>query len=317
MKIEKTPFTVESQLKPVTVRGFFYAPIVKANAKAIIQIAHGMAEHKERYDEFATFLAENGYAVFVHDHLGHGESVDSIENLGFFGEEDGWKNLVNDCYTITKYAREVFPGKPVVLFGHSMGSFIARAYTQMYDMTLDAAIYCGTSGNNPAAGMGIMLADAIARSKGAKHKSELINSVAFGTYNKKIKPHRTAFDWLSRDNAEVDKYVADDYCGFMFTACGFRDLFSVLKYVSGKSWYKSVRKSLPILFVSGDADPVGEYGKGVRQVVADLKKTGHENVELKLYKESRHEILNDFDRKTVMNDVLEWLDKNVEEKKPD
>ncbi len=317
MKIEKTPFTVESQLKPVTVHGFFYAPIVKANAKAIVQVAHGMAEHKERYDEFATFLAENGYAVFVHDHLGHGESVDSIENLGFFGEEDGWKNLVNDCYTITKYAREVFPGKPVVLFGHSMGSFIARAYTQMYDMTLDAAIYCGTSGNNPAAGMGIRLADAIARSKGAKHKSELINSVAFGTYNKKIKPHRTAFDWLSRDNAEVDKYVADDYCGFMFTACGFRDLFSVLKYVSGKSWYKSVRKSLPILFVSGDADPVGEYGKGVRQVVDDLKKTGHDNVELKIYKDSRHEILNDFDRKTVMNDVLEWLDKNVEEKKPD
>lgn len=317
MKIEKTSFTVESQLKPVIIHGFFCSPIVKANAKAIIQIAHGMAEHKERYDEFATFMAENGYAVFVHDHLGHGESVDSTDNLGFFGEEDGWKNLVNDCYTITKYAREIFPGKPVVLFGHSMGSFVARAYTQMYDMTLDAAIYCGTSGNNPAAGMGIKLADAIARSKGAKHKSELINSVAFGTYNKKIKPHRTAFDWLSRDNAEIDKYVADDYCGFMFTACGFRDLFSVLKYVSGKSWYKSVRKNLPILFVSGDADPVGEYGRGVKQVVADLKKTGHDNVELKLYKDSRHEILNDFDRSIVMNDVVEWLDKNVAEKKND
>ena len=317
MKIEKTAFTVESQLKPVVIHGFFYSPIVKANSKAIIQIAHGMAEHKERYDEFATFLAENGYAVFVHDHLGHGESVDSIDNLGFFGEEDGWKNLVNDCYTITKYAREIYPGKPVVLFGHSMGSFIARAYTQIYDMTLAAAIYCGTSGNNPAAGMGIKLADAIVRSKGPKHKSELINSVAFGTYNKKIKPHRTAFDWLSRDNAEVDKYVADDYCGFMFTACGFRDLFSVLKFVSAKSWYKSVRKNLPILFVSGDADPVGEYGKGVKQVVTDLKKTGHDNVELKLYKDSRHEILNDFDRYIVMKDVLEWLDKNVEEKKPD
>ena len=312
MKIEKTAFTVESQLKPVVIHGFFYSPIVKANSKAIIQIAHGMAEHKERYDEFATFLAENGYAVFVHDHLGHGESVESTDNLGFFGEEDGWKNLVNDCYTITKYAREIFPGKPVVLFGHSMGSFIARAYTQIYDMTLSAAIYCGTSGSNPAAGMGIKLADAIVRSKGAKHKSELINSVAFGTYNKKIKPHRTAFDWLSRDNAEVDKYVADDYCGFMFTACGFRDLFSVLKFVSAKSWYKSVRKSLPILFVSGDADPVGEYGKGVKQVVTDLKKTGHDNIEMKLYKDSRHEILNDFDRNAVMDDVLEWLDNNID-----
>ncbi len=317
MKIEKASFTVESQLKPVIIHGFYYSPVVKANAKAVIQIAHGMAEHKERYDEFASFLAENGYAVFVHDHLGHGESVDSVDNLGFFGEEDGWKNLVNDCYTITKFAREVFPGKPVVLFGHSMGSFVARAYTLMYDMTLDAAIYCGTSGNNPAAGMGVKLADAIARSKGTKYKSELIDSVAFGTYNKKIKPHRTAFDWLSRDNAEIDKYVADDYCGFMFTACGFRDLFSLLKYVSGKEWYKSVRKSLPILFVSGDADPVGEYGKGVKQVAADLKKTGHDNVEIKLYKDSRHEILNDYDRKAVMNDILEWLDKNIEEKKPD
>ncbi|MBQ3498858.1 MAG: lysophospholipase [Clostridia bacterium] len=317
MKIEKASFTVESQLKPVIIHGFYYSPVVKANAKAVIQIAHGMAEHKERYDEFASFLAENGYAVFVHDHLGHGESVDSVDNLGFFGEEDGWKNLVNDCYTITKFAREVFPGKPVVLFGHSMGSFVARAYTQMYDMTLDAAIYCGTSGNNPAAGMGVKLADAIARSKGTKYKSELIDSVAFGTYNKKIKPHRTAFDWLSRDNAEIDKYVADDYCGFMFTACGFRDLFSLLKYVSGKEWYKSVRKSLPILFVSGDADPVGEYGKGVKQVAADLKKTGHDNVEIKLYKDSRHEILNDYDRNAVMNDILEWLDKNIEEKKPD
>ena len=171
MKIEKASFTVESQLKPVIIHGFYYSPVVKANAKAVIQIAHGMAEHKERYDEFASFLAENGYAVFVHDHLGHGESVDSVDNLGFFGEEDGWKNLVNDCYTITKFAREVFPGKPVVLFGHSMGSFVARAYTQMYDMTLDAAIYCGTSGNNPAAGMGVKLADAIARSKGTKYKS--------------------------------------------------------------------------------------------------------------------------------------------------
>lgn len=314
MKIEKTAFTVESNLKPVIIHGIYYSPIVKANSKAVIQIAHGMAEHKERYDEFATFLAENGYAVFVHDHLGHGESVDSKENLGFFGEEDGWKNLVNDCYTITQYAREIFPGKPVVLFGHSMGSFVARAYCQMYDMTLDAAIFCGTSGNNPAAGMGIKLADMIARSKGAKHRSEFINSVAFGTYNKKFKPQRTAFDWLSSDNDEVDKYVADEFCGFTFTVCGFRDLFSVLKYVSGKNWYKTVRKSLPILMVSGDADPVGEFGKGVKQVASDLKNTGH-NVELKLYKGSRHEILNDFDRKTVMEDVLFWLDENVAEKK--
>ncbi len=311
MKIEKTGFTVNSALKPVVIHGFFYAPVVKANAKAIFQIAHGMAEHKERYEEFATFLAENGYAVFVHDHLGHGESVEDDKYLGYFGDEDGWMNLVEDCFTITKYAREVFTNKPVVLLGHSMGSFVARAYSQMHDMTLDAAIFCGTSGSNPAAGIAIKLANAIAKSKGNLHRSELINSLAFGTYNKKIKPKNTDFDWLTSDMELVDKYVADKYCGFLFTACGYRDLFSVLKYVSSKNWYKSIRKTLPILLISGDADPVGEYGSGVKQVAAELKKTGHDSVDLKLYKNMRHEILNEIDRAQVMNDILLWLDDKI------
>ncbi len=310
MKTEKTLFTVESQLKPTLIHGYFCSPVVKANAKAIVQIAHGMAERKERYDEFVEFLAENGYAVFIHDHLGHGESVQNDDYLGFFGEEDGWKTLVEDCYTVTKYAREIFPNKPVILFGHSMGSFIARAYSQIHDMTLDGAVYCGTSGPNPAAGIAVKLADIIASSKGNMYRSEFINSVAFGTYNKRIKPQRTAFDWLTRDTEIVDKYVADKYCGFLFTACGYRDLFSVLKYVSGKNWYKGVRKNLPILMIAGDADPVGEYGSGVKEVAATLKKTGHEKVELKLYKDFRHEILNETNRQDVMNDILVWLDKN-------
>lgn len=316
MKFEKTAFTVESSLEPNIIHGLFYAPVVKANAKAIVQIAHGMAERKERYDEFASFLAENGYAVFIHDHLGHGESVQSDEYLGFFGEDDGWKNLVEDCYKITKYAREIFVGKPVILFGHSMGSFVARAYSQMHDMTLDAAVFCGTSGSNPAAGIAVKIADAIAKSKGNMYRSELINSLAFGTYNKKFKPQRTEFDWLTGDNDIVDKYVADKYCGFLFTACGYRDLFSVLKYVSSKSWYKSVRKNLPMLIISGDSDPVGEFGSGVKQVVSDLKKTGHNNIEFKLYKNMRHEILNEIERAVVMNDVLSWLDEQTQSIKP-
>lgn len=314
MKFDITPFTVESSIKPVVIHGVYYAPVVKANAKAIVQIAHGMAERKERYEEFASFLAENGYAVFVHDHIGHGESVESDDYLGFFGEEDGWKNLVKDCNTVIKYAKETFENKPVVLFGHSMGSFVARAYTEMYDLDLKAAVFCGTSGPNPAAGIAVKLADAVAKSKGNLYRSELINTLAFGAYNKKFKPQRTDFDWLTSDNEIVDKYVADKYCGFLFTACGYRDLFSVLKHVSNKNWYKRVRKNLPILLISGDADPVGEYGNGVKQVVADLKKTGHNDVEFILYKGMRHEILNEVERANVMNDVLNWLEEKTQNK---
>lgn len=308
MKIEKSEFSFPSALPEHTVKGLVYTPVVKANIKALFQISHGMAEHKERYDEFCTFLAENGYAVFIHDHIGHGESVNSDEELGFFGERSGWKVLVEDCYSVTKYAREEFGNKPVIIFGHSMGSFVARAYTQKYGVALSGAIYCGTSGANPAAGIAIKLADAVAHSKGNMYRSEIINTMAFGAYNKRIKPKRTEFDWLSTDESEVDKYLADKYCGFLFTACGFRDLFTVLKKVSGKAWYKAVRKDLPILLVAGDADPVGEYGKGVKQVYKDLKKTGHSNTSLKLYKGARHEILNDTVRKDVAQDVLNWLE---------
>lgn len=315
MKFEKIDFTVNSVLKPVIIHGFYYAPVVRATTKAVVQIAHGMAEHKERYEEFAAFLAENGYAVFIHDHLGHGESVTDDKYLGFFGEEDGWKNLVEDCLTVTKYARELFANIPVVLFGHSMGSFIARAYSQMHINAIDAAIFCGTSGPNPAAGIAIKLADYIAKSRGNLHRSEFINALAFGTYNKKIKPKRTDFDWLTNDVDIVDKYIADKYCGFLFTACGYRDLFSVLKYVSAKSWYKGVRKNLPIYLIAGDADPVGEYGAGVKQVAADLKKSGHRRVDIKLFKGMRHEILNEIERADVMKNILNWLDNTIQNNK--
>lgn len=309
MKTERTEFSVSSALPDITIKGFLYSPVVKANVKAVFQIAHGMAEHKERYDEFCTFLAENGYAVLVHDHLGHGESINSDDDLGYFGDRAGWRNLVEDVNTITEYAKEEFGNKPVILFGHSMGSFVARAYTKMHGLKLTAAIFCGTSGANPAAGIAIKIADAIAKSKGNKHRSEFINTIAFGTYNRKIKPQKTDFDWLTKDTDIVDKYVADKYCGYLFTACGYRDLFTVLKYVSSKSWYKSVRKDLPMFLIAGDADPVGEYGKGVKQVYKDLKKTGHEKVSIRLYPGDRHEILNELDRQTVMEDILAWCDK--------
>ena len=311
MKTEFFEFTVDSCLTPNKISCKLFTPVVKANVKAVFQIAHGMAEHKERYDAFCDLLAQNGYAVYINDHLGHGKSVQNDDELGFFGETGGWKCLVEDCYTITQRARSEFPDKPVIFFGHSMGSFIARAYTALHDDKLAGAIYCGTSGANPAASIAISLANAIARSKGPMYRSDFINTIAFGSYNKKIKPPRTDFDWLTRDDKIVDKYIADKHCGFLFTACGYRDLFSVLKFASSKSWYTSLRSSLPVLLISGECDPVGEYGKGVKQVCADLKKTGHTDVSIKLYHDDRHEILNELDRETVMNDIIQWADSKV------
>ncbi len=280
-----------------------------SKVKGVVQIAHGMAEHSNRYARFAMELCKNGYAVFINDHLGHGKSVASKDELGYFGE-NGMDSLVDDMKQLTDIAKKEYPDVPYILFGHSMGSFLSRKYTEKYGDGLDAAVYCGTSGTNPAAGMGIMVAKYFEKSKGDHERSSFINNMAFGPYNKKTEK-RTEFDWLSRDEKEVDKYIADDLCGFCFTANGFETLFTVLKAVSQKSWYNNVRKDLPILLISGDNDPVGDYGKGVTQVFDDLKKTGH-NATVKLYTGGRHEILNETNRDEVTQDIIGWMNKVVE-----
>ncbi|HBL41088.1 MAG TPA: alpha/beta hydrolase, partial [Ruminococcaceae bacterium] len=188
MKIDTYSFTLPSELKGTEIVGKVYTPMVRANAKAVFQIAHGMAEHIERYDEFCAFLASNGYAVYIHDHVGHGKSVKEDTELGFFGLEKGWRTLIDDCLSVNRLAASEFPGKPMIFFGHSMGSFVARAYTMLHSGNLSGAIYCGTSGANPAAGIAIWLADAVAHSKGSHYHSDFINTLAFGAYNKKIKP---------------------------------------------------------------------------------------------------------------------------------
>lgn len=276
-------------------------------AKALFQIAHGMAEHGERYEDFANYLCSKGFAVFVNDHVGHGKSVNNDDDLGYFGENGGWDSLVEDERTLTEMIKSEYPDLPVIFFGHSMGSFVAREYIRRYgkDERIKATVFCGTSGKNPASAVAIHLAGAIAKAKGSKHRSEFINGVAFGPYNKKTE-NRTPFDWLSTDKAQVDKYIADKYCGFLFTAAGYKDLFTVLTKVSGKDWYKEVYDEIPILVVSGEDDPVGAYGKGVKQVYNDLKQAGKKDVTVKLYPGMRHEILNEVENKRVYEDIAAW-----------
>ena len=277
-------------------------------AKALFQIVHGMAEYGERYEDFAKYLCEKGFAVVVDDHIGHGKSVKSDEDLGYFGEKNGWNSLVEDERAVTELMKKEFPNLPIIFFGHSMGSFIGREYIRRYgtDPDIKAAIICGTSGKNPAAPIAICLADTIAKIKGSKYKSEFINKLAFGSYNNKVAVVDTEYDWLSTDQAQVYKYIADKYCGFLFTATGYRDLFTLLNVVSAKSWFEGVNKHLPILLTAGEDDPVGQYGKGVRQVYNNLKDAGVKDVTIKLYPGMRHEILNEKNNQKVYEDLAAY-----------
>lgn len=311
MAIIRKEFTIPSKTGTTNIFARCWVP--ESGAKAVFQIVHGMAEHGERYEDFAAYLCQKGFAVLVDDHAGHGKSVKSDDDLGYFGDEGGWDAFVEDEKALTELAKKEFPDIPIIFFGHSMGSFIAREYVRRYgsDEAVKGAIICGTSGKNPAAAIAIGMAGMIAKLKGSRHRSEFINKIAFGPYNNKIKNPKTPFDWLTTDEAIVDKYIADKYCGFLFTAAGYKDLFTILNTVSGKDWYAGVPKDLPLLVVAGEEDPVGSYGKGVKEVYNNLKAEGCADVTLKLYPAMRHEILNEKERATVYEDIAAWAGKKA------
>ncbi len=287
---------------------FFRCWMPSDGVKAIFQIVHGMAEHGERYEDFANFLCQKGFAVVVDDHIGHGKSVKNDNKLGYFGDDMGWDALVEDEKAITEFIKNEIPDAPIVFFGHSMGSFIAREYIRRYgtDSRIKATIFCGSSGKNPAAAIAIRIAGAIAKAKGTMHRSEFINKIAFGTYNSKIPNAKTPFDWLTTDAEIVDKYIEDKYCGFLFTAAGYKDLFTILHTVSGKDWYNEVCNDIPILLTAGEEDPVGTYGKGIKEIYNNLINSGKKDVTIRLYPGMRHEILNETERATVYEDIAAW-----------
>ena len=287
------------------------APIDYGSIKGIVQISHGMAEYSNRYARFALELCKHGYAVFISDHIGHGSSVTDKQMLGFFGETDGEEHFVEDLKSLTDTIKTEYPDLPFFMLGHGMGSLIARKYTAKYGYLLDGAIYSGTSGTNSAIGIGIHLANTLIKQNGPMYRSELLDTMAFGAYNRKTEK-RTECDWVSRDENEVDKFIADELCGYKYTVSGMKALFMTLKQVSSRRWYNSVPLSMPILLISGSMDPIGDYSKGVNEVYKTLKKTGHTNVSMKIYDGARHEILNEINRKDVYLDIIDWLDEKVE-----
>ena len=271
-----------------------------------------MAEYAERYEEFAAFLVERGFGVTGDDHLGHGKSVGDKGKQGYFCEQDPATVLVRDEHRLKKMTEEAFPHVPYVIMGHSMGSFITRNYICRYGSGIAAAIIMGT-GMQPKAVLG--MAKILVRLQklfcGSKHVSRLIDKMAFGGYNKEIPNPRTAFDWLSRDEERVDRYLADPDCGFPFTVNGFGALFTLVSRLYSPENLKAIPKKLPVLMISGDADPVGDYGKGVRKAYDSLKTAGLEDISLKLYQGGRHELLNESNRTQVMEDVYAWVESRV------
>lgn len=272
---------------------------------AIVQIAHGMAEHISRYDEFASFLNQNGILVVGNDHAGHGKSIGENAMKGYFGERDGWRLLMEDMRRLHDETAALYPDVPYILFGHSAGSFLARAYAAQYGEGIAAFIFSGTSGKNPAIPLGKLIVRLEVLRNGHAKPSKLLDKMSFGTYNKSFKPARTSFDWLSRDTAQVDAYVEDPLCGFIFTAEGMLDVLNVLDFVSGVGWAKNV-PLVPVLLISGSEDPVGMRGRGVKQVCEWLRGTGH-NVDCRLYEKCRHELLNEQNRYEIYRDILSFI----------
>ncbi|GHU17118.1 hydrolase [Spirochaetia bacterium] len=277
--------------------------------KAVLQIAHGMAEHSERYLEFANFLAKNGFAVCMEDHAGHGPQA---KQLGFFAEKDGWASVLNDMHALSDEVSAMFPGEPVFLMGHSMGSFLSRSYITRWGNTLSGCILSGTMGPNPILGIAKALAGITAVFKGKRATARLLTKITGSANSGKFRDEPHEFAWLSTDTAEVQKYEDDPLCGFPFTAGAYLDMFTGVLEISAPVWAGNVPKTLPLYIYSGDNDPVGDYGAGVKKVYESLKAGGIEDLELKLYPGGRHEMHNEVNKKEVYADVLNWLNGHIE-----
>lgn len=305
--IEKREFSVASSDGIHRLFGVVYLP--RGEARGLFHVVHGMTEHMARYDRFLADMAEAGFIAFGYDHIGHGRTAKDDSELGYIAKKRGWELLARDVAVYEDAVRREFGARdlPLYLMGHSMGSFVVRLAATRF-VKPEKLIVMGTAGANPAAGAGLALIGLTKCLRGDRHISRLIDSIAFGSYNTRFggddpqDPKR----WLTTDEAVRRAYYADPYCMFQFTVSAMGDLIRLIKYTNSAAWYRAIPNTLPILLVSGEDDPVGNYGKGVREVEGKLKKCG-KDVCCKLYAGARHEILNDFTYEAVKSDILAFI----------
>ena len=300
------------------IKDFYYSSCGKGEIRArcwqpdrdpcgIVQIVHGVSEHIERYDDFAACLNAHGYLVVAQDHMGHGKSGDSTLAKGYF--YGGWFAAVQDTYQLLHDTMQQYPGIPYVLFGHSMGSFVVRTILGKYpDSGISGCIICGTGWMPEAVlHMGKSMGAVVSKLSGGDKPSDLLQQMMFGSYNNRVEHKRTAFDWLSRDNAIVDAYAADPNCGFTITAALAKDMMTGMLYIQKPETLSKMNHALPVLFIAGEDDPVGNYGAGVMKTAEKFKQVGMLDVSTKLYPLCRHEILNEINKEEVYQDIYNWI----------
>lgn len=306
--MKKEEFYFDSNDGLTKIRALKFIP--DGEVKAILQISHGMVEFIDRYEGFANYLCEKGFLVVGNDHLGHGGSVNSKEDWGYFAKKDGYRIVLDDILKLLKIVKKDYPNRKYYLLGHSMGSFLARLFLIEYGNELDGAIIMGTGQQSKGTLVaGKALTKLISLFKRERYRSSFINNMALGSYNKKFEPSTTHCDWLTKDEKIVNWYYNEPRCQFVFTLNGYYNLFSLIELIIDEKNLEKMPKDLPVLIVSGEDDPVGNFGKDPKAVYEAFKSIGMKNIDLKLYPNDRHEILNEIDKDLVYEDIYNWLKK--------
>lgn len=304
--MEKITGTFPSSGGLCDVHFYIYTPQKPA---AVLMLSHGMCEYIERYEEFARFLCDNDIALAGNDHIGHGNSLKDEGMLGYFGQERGYINMVRDLHRMKQIIDEKFPDIPHFLMGHSMGSFLARIYLSKYRDRWKGAVIAGTAGGLLGSVPLRKALDFLERDRGDYYRPR-VGSDAFKLFNIRIDSRRTRCDWLSRDDKNVDKFLADPKCNFAFTVAGYRDLMDSLLCANSKPVIENTPTDLPMLFISGSMDPIGQYGRGVDRAVMKYAEHGCD-VNIRIYRDARHELIFELNREEVMRDIYSFLVKRI------
>lgn len=309
--MDKKEFHYKSNDNQTIIHGCMWLPDGKP--KGIIQIAHGVTEYIERYEWFAFRFAKEGYVVIGNDHLGHGKSVAKGNHPMYFGPEGSWNYAVKDLKTCMDIAKEEFPDIQYTLLGFSLGSFLVRTFLIDYpEEKVDRVILIGTGQMSPVPiKIAKLLAESEAKKAGEFNTTQKIHDLTFGTYNKKFRPNRTEYDWLCANEEELDRYIKDPKRGGDFTPGLFRELLNGMLYTSKVSNIQKMNKDIPVLFLSGADDPVGDCGKGVKRAYKTFKKAGVKTIGFKLYDGDRHDILHEKDKHDVHNEILSWIEASL------
>ncbi len=299
-------FSFKSSNEKNNIHAEIYAP-AEGEIRGIVQLAHGMVDHVGRYTALADYLTGEGFVFAGNDHLGHGKTVATPEDFGFFGSKDGYKYVVDDIYLMNLELRKRYPGKPIILLGHSMGSFIARLYAVKYPTSIDGIIIHGTSGKNPAVPFGKIVVKLLRAIKGERYRSAFVKKLSFMGYNSKFDKSEGDDAWLTRKGELVADRKDDPRTNFIFTLAAYNDLFTMLGECNGSQWYSDYPKSLPTILMAGGMDPVGNYGEGIREVYDGLSKAGVVALDVEIYEGARHELFNESNRAEVFRDISDWL----------